>query len=225
MTYQPSPKEFADRLSLILSDQAMTNALKSDCPALAALLSALPANDGDRLPVPVGFPALAELSALQCSIFDNGPKGFGVAFETWVDGDKATVKTRRNDFTLKLHDHKSFKAYLRKTRAKGLSDEWKANMATMLEHGTDYLYGPVYTTRNGVGFQYLEDQFFMVKMDDGEPGEAMIFAHGGIHLIDADCWTQVSHMGKRLHHKCVGSARLDFTGDNSDWATQQCNHT
>ncbi len=208
-------------LNIALADPALIPGIRAECPALDALLALIPASDDDdaeRGNHPVGLPARHELTSLQISVFEN-PKGFGAQIETWIEDGPATVKSRRNSFSVKLYSHRAFRTYIKRSRAKGLSAEWRAEMEAMLEHDTDYLYGPVYTTANGVGFQYLEGQFVMVKRTEHGLGEAMLFTPGNVLQIEPSWWTQVSHMGRQLHPRCVGSARLDMTGASPDWDT------
>lgn len=174
-------------------------------------------------PRPVGLPPFAEITALQITLFDNGSKPVGAQIETW--NERGYAKPRQSGYSklgaIKLYDHKTFRTKLRKLRNRnsGVSADWQDCLAFFLDQfGEGHLFGPVIQTKPGHGVCYLEGQMVVADIEGGCVAYAALF--NGAQKIEATYFARTSSMGKSLGSNVMGSARLDFTGDNDDWATE-----
>lgn len=196
-------------------------------PALRAAIAArLNLTDATARPIgprPIGLPPFSEVTALQITLFDNGAKPVGAQIETW--NERGYAKPGQSGYSklgaIKLYDHKSFRTKLRKlrTRNSGVSTDWQDCLAIFLDQfGDRHLFGPVIQTKPGHGACYLEGQMIVAEIEGGRVAYAALF--NGAQKIEATSFARTSSMGKSLGSNVMGSARLDFTGDNDDWATE-----
>lgn len=174
-------------------------------------------------PRAIGLPPFPEVTALQITLFDNGAKPVGAQIETW--NERGYAKPGQSGYSklgaIKLYDHKFFRTKLRKlrTRNSGVSADWQDCLISFLDHfGDRHLFGPVIQTKPGHGACYLEGQMIVAEVDSGCVPYVAIF-HGP-QKIEATNFVRTSSMGRSLGSNVIGSARLDFTGDNEDWATE-----
>lgn len=173
-------------------------------------------------PRPTGLPDLKALSALQVSVFDNGPSPIVAKIEYWTEdgyalpGKNGYVKMS----SIKLYPQKKFLQNLRKQRSSTLSPEWIEIMRDIADsYSEDHLFGPVFVSKPGHGSSYIEGQIVIAEIDGGVVHEVKIVSH--TQRITATAFTKRSHNDKALADNLMGSARITFRGDsNIDWSTE-----
>lgn len=174
-------------------------------------------------PRPIGLPPLCELTALQVTLFDNGSKPVAAQIEVWTE--RGYAKPNQSGYSklgaVRLYSAKDFRMKLRKlrNRASQVSEDWQHVMNGFLDgFGGNYLFGPVIQTKPGHGAVYLEGQMVIAEVVGGHVAQVALF--NGAVTVNARAFTRLSSMGRPLASNALGSARLDFAGDNDDWATE-----
>ena len=208
----------ADALAVI--DDAITRdpALRT---MVAARLKLTDPRAKDFGPAPVGLPELRALTAVQITVFDNGPKPLAAQIEYWT-GD-GYAQPRKNGYVkmtgIKLFPQKRFLANLKKMRSGKVTDAWIGTMRAIAEVGPDLHYGPVFVSKPGHGSGYIEGQILIAEITDGMVREVKIVANP--NAVTATAFERISHVGNALAANVIGSARVSLRGDaHVDWATE-----
>lgn len=227
MTYQPTLTEFADRLSLILSDQASTNALKSACPAFAALVAAAapPVRRVDPLP------GIEQITAAQATIWDNWPSGrraarypnrYAMTLKVWTTEDvRLTGKgNHQHEVTASMMEARALKKWV-KDRRKAINPvapDFLDGLADIADAMADDAFVGVFVSKGvkGEGTIIHDHQWVWVTRIGVEWRATLSINGERLNLPDFD---DGYANGKELGGNAVAQSRLDRCGFSDTWAT------
>lgn len=208
----------ADALAVVADAAARDPALRT---MVASRLGLTDPKARDFGPAPVGLPDLSALTALQVSLFDNGPKPIAAVIEYWTeDGFAQPRKNGHRKMTaIKLYPQKRFLSNLKKMRSDSIAPEWIETMRAIAQAGPDHLYGPIFVSKPGHGSGYIEGQILIAEIDGGMVRDVQIVAHP--QKLVATLFTRSSHNDRPLAPNLIGSARVSLRGDGHvEWATE-----
>lgn len=208
----------SDALAVVADAAGRDPALRTMVASRLGLVDPLVRDIG---PAPVGLPALSTLSALQISLFDNGPKPIAAVIEYWTeDGFALPRKNGHRKMTaIKLYPQKRFLSNLKKMRSDNIAPEWVETMRQIALTGPDLHYGPVFVSKPGHGSGYVEGQILVAEIDGSVVRDAQIVAHP--QTLVATTFTRTSHNDRPLASNLIGSARVSLRGDGHvEWATE-----
>lgn len=207
-----------DALAFVADAAARDPALRS---MIASRLGLTDPKAKDFGPAPVGVPDLHALTAMQITLFDNGPKPVAAQIEYWT-GD-GYAQPRKNGYVkmsaIKLYPQKQFLSNLRKMRSGRVTDEWIGTMREIAGAGPDLHYGPVFVSKPGHGSGYIEGQILIAEIGNGNVREVRVLAHP--NALTATAFSTTSHTGTAIANNALGSARISLRGDwHVEWATE-----
>lgn len=227
--------DLADRLTTILSDPALTSVFKTKCPALAALLDAVPAAPVRKVePLPV----ITAITAVQAAVFDNWPRGhpeksypnrYALAVEIWTSPadeiEVARLKDYQHKCSFSLMDGKTLKDWATRTtrqnptRKHPLSDAYLADLVAAADALTSGQYIGVCCAKvHGEGTVYFDDQWILVEVS-GTESVATLSVHG--EPLELAPFSDVQANGKPHGGNVILQSRTDLVGFSSNWSTAE----
>jgi hypothetical protein len=226
MTNPFTPDEFTSRLTTILSDVALTNALKANCPAFAALLDAAapPVRKVEPLP------SLAAITAAQATLWDNWPGGrranrypnrYAMTLKVWTTPN-VILKGRGNhqhEVTAALMDATALKKWVKGKRKVVLKNpiaplylDSLADFAGAM--GDDDLVGMFAGKAEGTVF-YDHQWVWMTRTDEEWRGTLSINGEA----LPMPSFDDSYANGASLGGNAVAQSRMDLCGFSATWAT------
>ena len=226
MTYQPTATEFAARLTLILSDQAMTNALRIACPAFAAMVDTAAPLVRKVEPLP----SLAAITATQATIWDNWPGGrranrypnrYAMTLKVWTTPN-VILKGRGNhqhEVTAALMDATALKKWVKGKRKAVLKNpitpDYLDSLADFAEAmGDGDLVGMFAGKAEGTVF-HDHQWVWLTRVGDEWRGTLSI----NREVLPLPSFDDSYANGSTLGGNAVAQSRLDLCGFSETWAT------
>ena len=227
--------DLADRLTTILSDPALTSAFKAKCPALEALLNAVPA-DVVRKVEPL--PGIAAITAVQAAVFDNWPRGhpvksypnrYALAVEVWTapadEIEVARLKDYQHKCSFGLMDAKTLRDWATRTtrqnptRKHPLSEAYLADLVVAADALTPGQFIGVCCAKvHGEGTVYFDDQWVLVEISGPESVATLFIQCEPLQLAP---FSEVQANGKPHGGNVILQSRTDRVGFSSNWSTAE----
>ena len=222
------PNDICEFLKPYADDYAMRSALRARWPDLFDVIAKIGApteleEDEAAAKMPVSFPAIGDLSALQIGLFDNANRKarWGLDIKAWTGGvvknfaAKPSLHVRCFPWTAK----EAVKEITRLTAKGSLGEGAPEFVKRVLELRPTAFLGVMVQKGYGLGTRYLDEHYVLAEISRDAHVQALEFITPSACVECSTGWVDRDAAGRRLTNSAVAAYRASDLEEHVGWAT------